>query len=142
MALSSVLVVEDDPVICVGLEMALTEAGYETLKSACSYEDALAAINARSFDYCVLDLDLGHSFNGPVPNEPEGKRLLAILQARGVSTVVYSGILDEQQRIRDLDPSVITIDKTEPAQTVIEALGRFNRARTGLPDATSVADSA
>lgn len=142
MALSSVLVVEDDPVICVGLEMALSDAGCETLKSACSYEDALAAINARSFDYCVLDLDLGRSFNGPVPNEPEGKRLLAILRARGVSTVVYSGILDEQERIRDLDPSVITIDKTEPAQAVIDALFGFTRTRTALPDMASVADRA
>ncbi len=132
MTLSSVLVVEDDPVICVGLEVALSDAGCQSLKSACSYEDALAAINARSFDYCILDLDLGNSFKGPFPNEPEGRRLLAILQSRGVSTVVYSGILDEQRRIRDLDPSVITIDKTEPAQTVIEALGRFKRSNSVL----------
>ena len=132
MHLSSVLVVEDDPVICVGLEMALSDAGCHSQKSACSYEDALSAINAGSFDYCILDLDLGNSFKSTVMNEPEGKRLLAVLHSRGVSTVVYSGILNEQRRIRDLDPSVVTIDKTEPAETVIEALTRFNRKNDAL----------
>lgn len=137
----SVLVVEDDPFICVGLEVALSDAGYHDLKSACSYRDALAAINSGSFDYCILDLDLGNSFSDAFLNEPEGKRLLAVLQSRGVSTVIYSGILGEQRRITDLDPSVITIDKTEPAEIVIEALSRMGRGAPAAPMAASVPDA-
>ncbi|MFN3211265.1 MAG: hypothetical protein ACE369_20180, partial [Roseovarius sp.] len=65
---------EDDPVICVGLEMALSDAGCQSLKSAGTYEAALAAINSRRFDYCILDLDLGNSFRGMYLHEPEGRR--------------------------------------------------------------------
>lgn len=128
--------------ICVGLEMALSDAGCQSLKSACSYEDALTAINSRSFDYCILDLDLGNSFKGMSLHEPEGRRLLTILQSRGVSTIVYSGILNEQQRIRDLDPTIVTIDKTEPAETVIAALSNLRRidAAPAAADTTSVLD--
>jgi DNA-binding NarL/FixJ family response regulator len=136
--LPSVLVVEDDPFICVGLEVALSDAGYQSLKSACSYRDALAAIDSGGFDYCILDLDLGNSFSDAFLNEPAGKRLLAVLQSRGVSTVIYSGILGEQRRITDLDPSVITIDKTEPAEIVIEALSRMGRSTPSKPVTPSV----
>ncbi len=137
----SVLVVEDDPFICIGLEVALSDAGYHNLKSACSYQDALTAINRGGFDYCILDLDLGNSFSDAFMNEPEGRRILAVLQSRGVSTVIYSGILGEQRRITDLDPSVITIDKTEPAEIVIEALSRMGRGKPLRPVAPSVTDT-
>ena len=116
--------------IRVGIEIALSDAGCQSLKSACSYEDALAAINACSFDYCILDLDLGNSLSGKLLREPEGRRLLAILQSRGVSTIVYSGILNEQRRIRDLDPCVVTMDKTEPAESVVAALARMKSRKT------------
>ncbi len=131
MAPPSILIVEDDPVICIGLELALSDAGFLSLKSACSYDAALSAINGLEFDYCILDLDLGNSLRGAVLHEPEGRRLLSLLKSRGVSTIVYSGILNEQRRIRDLDPDVITIDKTEPAETVIAAIDQMTRARSG-----------
>ncbi|MGK7654680.1 response regulator [Roseovarius sp. B08] len=140
-SLSSVLVVEDDPVIRVGLEIALDDAGCESLQSVCCYQDALAAINADAFDYCILDLDLGNTFSGAFLNEPEGKRLLAVLKSRGVSTVVYSGILGEQGRILDIDPSAITIDKTEPAEIVIETLSRMPRGMSAPAASRSVADT-
>lgn len=140
-SLSSVLVVEDDPVIRIGLEIALSDAGVKSLRSVSCYQDALAAINADKFDYCILDLDLGNTFSGAYLNEPEGKRLLAVLRSRGVSTVIYSGILGEQSRMHDIDPSAIAIDKTEPAELVIETLSRMPKALAANNTHRSVPDA-
>ncbi len=125
-SLSSVLVVEDDPFISVGLEMALHDAGYVSIRTANSYVDALLAIDDSEFNLCILDLNLRNSGPDVAHKEPEGRRLLSLLKSRNVSTVVYSGVLNQQVKLKDIYPSIITMDKTEAIENVISALERMD----------------
>lgn len=121
----SVLIVEDNGILNVGLQNALEDAGYLTLASAYDYPTALARISDRKPKFCVLDLDLGQEHGTIYHSEPAGRRLLAVLRARGVATIVYSGILNRQDRLYELDESVVTIDKSEPMHRVVEALDKL-----------------
>ena len=77
-----VLIVEDDPVIALEAEAALSEAGFEIAGLANSVERGLAAIHAGHCDVVVLDANLrGESV------EP----LTSLLQRRGTPFFFISG---------------------------------------------------
>ena len=124
-----ILVVEDNGVVNVGLQMSLRDAGYMDVVSASDYRSALALIDGGEIAMCILDLDLGSRIGRPVRPEPEGRRLLAVLRARAVSTIVYSAILHEEPRLLGIDPDVLIVDKSQPVERVVEALEELTARR-------------
>ena len=122
----SVLIVEDDGFVGVELETTLSENGYDPLPLVKTYGDALQAVNSASFSYCVLDLRLSRLAEQDSRVEPEGRRILALLGARGIPTVVYSGVVDEQTALSDLHAGVVEIDKLEPYDRVVAELDRLS----------------
>ncbi len=58
---ATVMVVEDEYLIAVGLEMALQGAGYTVLEPLPSVEQALAAVALQTADLALLDINVaGH----------------------------------------------------------------------------------
>jgi DNA-binding response OmpR family regulator len=60
-----VLLVEDDILIQISLEKALNNAGFAVI-TACSGDEAIAALNANDLHFCVLvsDIQLGPGATG------------------------------------------------------------------------------
>ncbi len=61
-----VLVVEDEPLVAMLIEDALSDAGYEVLGPASSVAEALRLLGSLSPDAVVLDLNLGGENSVPV----------------------------------------------------------------------------
>jgi len=57
MSKKRVLIIDDEPIICHGLEKELTDAGYET-DSAGSCDEALVKVQAGHYDLIFVDLVL------------------------------------------------------------------------------------
>lgn len=55
MRLKKILVVDDEPSICEGIETILSRAGYE-VKKALSGEDAVRLVEHESYDLILMDL--------------------------------------------------------------------------------------
>lgn len=53
------LVVEDEPLVAMVIEDALTDAGCDDVKVARSTEEAMRLIKAEAFDAALLDANLG-----------------------------------------------------------------------------------
>ena len=62
--LKSVLVVEDDPLLCLGLEQALRDAGAGKVITAKSAVEALTEFEGQGPDVIILDLHLADSDEG------------------------------------------------------------------------------
>ncbi len=62
--LKSVLLVEDDPLLCLGIEQALRDAGAGKVVTARSAIDALSQLEGERPDIIVLDLQLMDSDEG------------------------------------------------------------------------------
>ncbi len=60
----SVLVVEDDPVLAIGIETALLDAGIATVELTSTTDDALAALRRATPGAIVLDVHLADRDDG------------------------------------------------------------------------------
>ena len=83
-----VLIVEDEPLIALGLDDLLVDSGYEVAGVAGKLRDALAIVELGGFDAAILDANLAGVSAGPVG---------AALTARGLPYLVLSGYSSKQQ---------------------------------------------
>ena len=72
---TTVMVVEDDFLIAMGMEMALQAAGYAVQEPLPSVEAALAAVEKRPADLALLDVNLGGSQVFPVADALAARHL-------------------------------------------------------------------
>jgi DNA-binding response OmpR family regulator len=61
-----VLLVEDEPIIALGLQGALEQAGAQAVSLAHTVEQAMALIDQSSFDVAVLDFRLQKETSTPI----------------------------------------------------------------------------
>jgi DNA-binding response OmpR family regulator len=83
-----ILLVEDDPLICLDLETSLSDLG-ATVTAVCDVAASLKIIAAATLDFAVLDFDLGVE-----TSEPIAKAALY----RKVPFLYLSGYSDRDQR--------------------------------------------
>ena len=76
------LIVDDEPLVALGMEDMLREADFEIAGCVGSLEKALAALDALDFDVVLLDVNLRGRSTEPVA---------AALRRRGTPFVVVSG---------------------------------------------------
>ena len=98
------LIVEDNAFLSTELFEALQEAGLNPLPPVSHYTAALTSLSQNTPRLCVLDLDLGRQMSSNVVIGEEGRRLLAILHARGCRTAVYSAYVSNSLGLRDIAP--------------------------------------
>ncbi len=125
------LIVEDNAFLSTELFEALQEAGLNPLPPVSHYTAALSSLSQNTPRLCVLDLDLGRQMSSNVVIGEEGRRLLAILHARGCRTAVYSAYVSNSLGLRDIAPDVEVLSKSEP----VEELVRVMRNLSGLEPA-------
>ena len=125
------LIVEDNAFLSTELFEALQEAGLNPLPPVSPYTAALSSLSQNPPRLCVLDLDLGRQMSSNVVIGEEGRRLLAILHARGCRTAVYSAYVSNSLGLRDIAPDVEGLSKSEP----VEELVRVMRNLSGLEPA-------
>ncbi|MBW4982958.1 hypothetical protein KZZ07_10435 [Mameliella sp. CS4] len=125
------LIVEDNAFLSTELFEALQEAGLNPLPPVRHYTGALSSLSQNTPRLCVLDLDLGRQMSSNVVIGEEGRRLLAILHARGCRTAVYSAYVSNSLGLRDIAPDVEVLSKSEP----VEELVRVMRNLSGLEPA-------
>jgi DNA-binding response OmpR family regulator len=99
-----VLVVDDEPGICDGVEIVLSRAGFEVAK-ALSGEEALRQIEAKPFDVVLLDLIMPGMDGAEtcarikamrpdthilaISGSPTGERLEKLVRTEGVKAYLY-----------------------------------------------------
>ena len=77
-----VLVIEDEDLIAMFVEDMLTDMGHEVGAIAARIEDAVRAAETGSFDFAIVDVNLGGQPSYPVAE---------ILKARGIPFVFATG---------------------------------------------------
>lgn len=99
-----VLVVDDEPSVCEGIELVLSPAGYE-VKKALTGEDAVKLIEREDFDVVLMDLIMP-GMDGTeaceqikamkpytrvvaISGSPSGQRLDRFLRAGGIELYLY-----------------------------------------------------
>jgi CheY-like chemotaxis protein len=83
-----ILLVEDDPLICLDLETSLVELG-AVVTAASNVASAFAALAIAMPDFAVLDFDLGAETSEPVAE---------IAQARNLPFLYLSGYSEHDER--------------------------------------------
>jgi len=78
----TVLLVEDEPLLAMDVETALSKAGFRVIGQAATTADALAIVRTENPDLTILDLNLGDEMAFPV---------LDFLAASGRAFVILSG---------------------------------------------------
>jgi DNA-binding response OmpR family regulator len=86
---SSILIVEDEPMLAFALEQFLIDAGFDIAGVMGRLETALAIIESGGFDAAILDANLAGVSAGPAASA---------LAARGTPFIVVSGYLPEQHQ--------------------------------------------
>lgn len=77
-----ILVVEDESLIVMMLEDILSELGYVVAATAQSVDEAMAELDANSFDAVILDVNLGAEQSWPIA---------AFLKQRAIAFVLSTG---------------------------------------------------
>lgn len=77
-----VLVVEDEPLVCMLLETMLEDAGCNVVATASNLKSGLAAVDESELDFAILDMTLGQDSSFPIADA---------LSARGVPFLFASG---------------------------------------------------
>ncbi|WP_420327666.1 hypothetical protein [Mameliella sp.] len=120
------LIIEDNAILSTELFEALQEAGLNPLPPVSHYTAALSSLSQDTPRLCVLDLDLGRQMNANVQIGEEGRRLLAILHARGCRTAVYSAYVSNPLGLRDIAPDVEVLSKSQPVEDLVRVLRRLS----------------
>ena len=94
----NVLVVEDSMIIALDTEENLKRLGVKTVRVESNVAGALAAIEARTPDFAIVDFNLGTESSEPVAKE---------LEARGVRFVLATGYAEMADQIEQLGASAL-----------------------------------
>lgn len=117
-----ILVAEDEPVLTMGMQVVLGEAGFAIVGPAATLEQALALASSETFDAAVIDYNLAGAPSDPLAN---------LLRSRGIPFALVTGyapsglpaaLADVPCIVKPFDP-VIVID------LLIELLGRRQSKR-------------
>jgi DNA-binding response OmpR family regulator len=112
---SRVLVVEDNFLILVDLESALTDAGAEIIGPCRTASDALATLDEQAVTAAILDFQLAGHTSMPVVRQ---------LVRRGIPFLFYTGQLDaEVIRAEMADCRIIA--KPAPLQTIVMVVAQL-----------------
>ena len=95
-----VLIVEDEPIIALGLEDVLIDAGFQIAGVAGKLEKALSLVESGVCDVAIVDANLAGVSASPVA---------IALAARGLPFIVLSGYSPEQ--MQDVFPGALFIQK-------------------------------
>ena len=113
-----VLLVEDDPLICLDLEASLTELGV-IVTAASNVGKALAALDASAFDFAVLDFELGAETSEPIAQA---------VRARDIPFLFLSGYSEHDARFRRW-PGVRILSKPLSAARIARAIQEARQGR-------------
>ncbi|MGE0629149.1 MAG: response regulator [Hyphomicrobiaceae bacterium] len=107
-----ILIIEDEPVIAVDLEAAVSEAGGEAV-IASTIEQAQDELKLNRIDGAIVDMKLqGQSV----------RDLVDVLVERGTPFVIYTG-MEDTPTVRRL-PAVPVITKPAAPATIVDCLTR------------------
>ena len=114
-----VLVLDDEPMILMGLRHTFISAGFEPI-CARSCAKALKAIDERSPDVAILDVNLGHETCEVVAHR---------LRKRQVPFALHTGDLDRQgERVTRLAAAILA--KPSFPETIVQVVQNLHRDRT------------
>lgn len=98
--MTTILILEDEPLIAMDLKMAFEDAGVGAFASA-NCDAALAVLERENIAGAVLDVNLGH---GTTCNP-----VAIALRQRGIPFLLHTGDLDRRgEHLRDIDAPVIS----------------------------------
>jgi DNA-binding response OmpR family regulator len=114
---STILVVEDEPLISMDISSALEDAG-AAVEVAGSVDEALFLADGHAFDGAVIDFTLGNR---------TAQSLCDVLISRGVPIVIYTA-----SSVSISDPSISLLAKPAATMVLLEFVERaMERARAG-----------
>jgi CheY-like chemotaxis protein len=102
-----ILLVEDDPLICLDLESSLSELG-AIVEAATNVAAALQILAASALDIAILDFELGTETSEPIARAA---------QERQVPFLYLSGYSEKDERFREW-PGVGVLVKPISAETI------------------------
>jgi CheY-like chemotaxis protein len=106
-----ILLVEDDPLICLDLETSLAEFG-ANVTAVSSVASAFAALSIAMPDIAVLDFELGVETSEPIAE---------VVQARNVPFLYLSGYSEQDERFSRW-PGVRILAKPLSAMRIARAI--------------------
>lgn len=111
-----ILLVEDDPLICLDLQSSLSDFG-AIVAAATNVAAALQILAASALDFAILDFELGMETSEPIARAARERR---------VPFLYLSGYSEKDQRFRDwpgVDILVKPISAAEVARRIRETVG-------------------
>jgi DNA-binding response OmpR family regulator len=84
--MTTALIVEDEAIIALDLAAELQSLGFDVLRAARTYDQAVAIADRKRPDLAIVDLVLNGS--------AEGRQLVEELRARGIRVLVVTGSAD------------------------------------------------
>lgn len=114
---SDVLIVEDNFIIALDTEMVLQSLGVANVRTASTVAAAVAAIDARTPDFVLVDVDLG---------DDSGYDLAKILTRRGITFAFATGHMELKAPAAQLG-AIGVIDKPYTTDGLRELLRRARR---------------
>jgi DNA-binding NtrC family response regulator len=106
-----ILIVEDEPIIALGLEDVLVDAGFQIAGVAGKLEKALSLIESSACDVAIVDANLAGVSASPVA---------IALAARGIPFIVMSGYSPEQ--LQAVFPDALFMQKPCRPELLIDTL--------------------
>ena len=113
-----ILLVEDDPLICLDLEASLVELG-ALVTSATDVSAALQAIADKALDFAILDFELGRETSEPIA---------AAAKARNLPFLFLSGYGEQDVRFGRW-PGIQVLVKPLTAATIARGIWNVLPAR-------------
>src|SRR4051812_3201607 len=115
-----ILIVEDFPIVALGMKSMLEDLGVEVVEIATSGSDAVMAADRHRPDLVFMDIDLGEGMDGI-------EAAIAIRDAFGIPTAFLTGYSTSvvKERAAAADP-VATLDKTSSRATIAELLSSLS----------------
>ena len=108
-----ILLVEDDPLICLDLETSLVDLG-AMVTAACNVSAALEVVVGSMVDFAVLDFELGIETSEPIARAA---------RARDVPFLYLSGYSEHDARFRNW-PGVLVLVKPLSATVIARGIER------------------
>ena len=111
-----ILIVEDFPIVALGIKTILEDLGAEVVAVAPSAEDAIEAAEQHRPDVVFMDVDLGEGMDGV-------EAALAIRDRFGIRSVFLTGYgsIEVRERAARADPIAI-LDKVSSPRTIAQLL--------------------
>jgi CheY-like chemotaxis protein len=117
---NDMLIVEDDPIIALGLEDTILGFGVATVRTASSVARALEMIGQRAPDFALLDVGLGREKSFAIAERLEALKIPFVFVTGYGAADMFPARFADKPRL------------TKPCST--EALAQVLRRRSGHPD--------